>query len=116
MTGSLDFKRVCVYCGSNSGKRSEYVEAAQSLGREFAARGIEVVYGGGRRGLMGALADAALEAGGRVVGVMPQALVDMEIAHRGLTEMHIVGSMHERRWCQDFCVNAVGSPATYDSS
>lgn len=73
------------------------MEAAQALGREFARRRIEVVYGGGRRGLMGGLADAALAAGGRVSGVMPQALVDMEVAHRGLTEMHIVGSMHERK-------------------
>jgi hypothetical protein len=97
MTGSTDFKRVCVYCGSNCGKRTEYLEIAELLGRELTARGIEIVYGGGRRGLMGALADAALESGGRVVGVMPQALVDLEIAHRGLTEMHIVGSMHERK-------------------
>ena len=94
MTG---FKRVCVYCGSNPGNSVEYAEAAQALGRALAVRGIEVVYGGGRRGLMGAVADSALAAGGRVVGVMPQALVDMEIAHRGLTEMHIVGSMHERK-------------------
>jgi uncharacterized protein (TIGR00730 family) len=94
MTG---FKRVCVYCGSNPGKGVEYAEAAQALGRALAVRRIEVVYGGGRRGLMGALADSALAAGGHVVGVMPQALVDMEIAHRGLTEMHIVGSMHERK-------------------
>jgi uncharacterized protein (TIGR00730 family) len=89
--------RICVYCGSNPGKRPEYLAAAQSLGREFARLGIETVYGGGCRGLMGALADAALAAGGRVIGVMPQALVDMEVAHRGLTRMHIVGSMHERK-------------------
>jgi uncharacterized protein (TIGR00730 family) len=92
-----EIKRVCVYCGSNPGNRYEYVEAANSLGRECAGRGIEIVYGGGRRGLMGALADAALQAGGRVIGVMPQALVDMEVAHRGLSEMHIVTSMHERK-------------------
>lgn len=71
--------------------------AAQALGRSLADRAIEVVYGGGRLGLMGAVADAALEAGGRVIGVMPQALVDMEVAHRRITEMHIVGSMHERK-------------------
>ncbi len=97
MSGSIGVRRVCVFCGSNPGVRPEYVAAAQSLGREFANHGIETVYGGGRRGLMGALADAALESGGRVLGIMPQALVDMEIAHRGLTEMHIVGSMHERK-------------------
>jgi len=97
MNGSLGLKRVCVFCGSNPGVRPEYVAAAQSLGREFAVRGIETVYGGGRRGLMGALADAALQAGGRVTGVMPQALVDLEIAHNGLSELNIVGSMHERK-------------------
>jgi uncharacterized protein (TIGR00730 family) len=90
-------KRICVYCGSNPGGRAEYVAAAESLGREFARRGIETVYGGGRRGLMGAVADSALQAGGRVIGVMPKALVDMEIAHLGLTELRIVGSMHERK-------------------
>jgi uncharacterized protein (TIGR00730 family) len=98
MTGtSVGLKRVCVYCGSNPGARAEYVAAAQSLGREFARRGIETVYGGGRLGLMGAVADAAIQAGGRVIGVMPQALVDMEVAHRGLTDLRIVGSMHERK-------------------
>lgn len=97
MTGQSAYQRVCVYCGSSPGSNPKYVEAAQNLGREFAARGIEVVYGGGCRGLMGALADATLEAGGRVIGVMPEALVAMEIAHRGLTQMHIVGSMHERK-------------------
>lgn len=97
MNDNLPPKRVCVYCGSNSGVVPEYVEAAQNLGREFARREIEVVYGGGRRGLMGALADSTLAAGGKVIGVMPQALVDMEIAHGNLTEMHIVGSMHERK-------------------
>ena len=97
MISSLGFKRVCVFCGSNPGARPEYVQAAQSLGREFARQEIETVYGGGRRGLMGAVADATLQDGGRVIGVMPQALVDMEIAHPGLTEMRIVGSMHERK-------------------
>ena len=90
-------KRICIYCGSNPGLRPEYVIAAQVLGRELASRGIETVYGGGRRGLMGAIADAALEDGGRVIGVMPQSLVDMEIAHMGLTKLHIVGTMHERK-------------------
>lgn len=73
------------------------MEAAKTLGRELAERRTEIVYGGGRRGLMGALADAALAAGGRVVGVIPQSLVDAEIAHRGLTELHVVHTMHERK-------------------
>jgi uncharacterized protein (TIGR00730 family) len=94
---SVRFKRVCVFCGSNPGRRAVYVRAAEELGRQLAADGTDVVYGGGRRGLMGALADAAMGGGGRVIGVMPQALVDMEVAHQGLSEMHIVGSMHERK-------------------
>ena len=73
------------------------MEAAKTLGRELARRNIEVIYGGGRRGLMGALADAALEAGGRVVGIIPQSLVDAEVAHRGLSELQVVHSMHERK-------------------
>ena len=97
MNESLHLKRVCVFCGSNSGSKEEYVRAADSLGRELAKRGIEAVYGGGRRGLMGALADATLKAGGQVQGVLPQSLVDMEIAHRGLTKLHIVDSMHARK-------------------
>jgi uncharacterized protein (TIGR00730 family) len=88
---------ICVYCGSNPGKRDVFVAAAQSLGRELAARQIEIIYGGGHRGLMGALADSALAAGGRVVGIIPQSLVDQEIAHRGLSELHIVHSMHQRK-------------------
>jgi uncharacterized protein (TIGR00730 family) len=88
---------ICVYCGSSPGKNPIFVAAAKTLGRELASRGIEIVYGGGRRGLMGALADAALEAGGRVVGIIPQSLVDAEIAHRGLSELHVVHSMHERK-------------------
>jgi uncharacterized protein (TIGR00730 family) len=97
MSDSVAFKRVCVYCGSNPGNNPVYLQAAEELGRRLAASGTEVVYGGGCRGLMGAVADSALAAGGRVIGVMPQALVDMEIAHRGLSEMHIVGTMHERK-------------------
>jgi uncharacterized protein (TIGR00730 family) len=88
---------ICVYCGSSPGKNPIFVAAAKTLGRELASRGIEIVYGGGRRGLMGALADAALEAGGRVVGIIPQSLVDAEIAHRGISELHVVHSMHERK-------------------
>ncbi len=93
----MSIKSICVYCGSSPGKRGIFVEAAQTLGRELAARKIEIVYGGGRRGLMGALADAALANGGQVAGIIPQSLVDAEIAHRGLSELHIVHSMHERK-------------------
>ena len=90
-------KRVCVFCGSSEGSRPIYVEAARRLGEEISRRGLGLVYGGGKVGLMGAVADAALAAGGEVVGVMPDALVSKEIGHEGLTELHIVGSMHERK-------------------
>ncbi len=88
---------VCVFCGSREGSRPSYVEAARLMGKTLAQRGLEMVYGGGQVGLMGALADAALEEGGEVVGVIPKALVAREIAHAGLTELHIVSSMHERK-------------------
>jgi uncharacterized protein (TIGR00730 family) len=90
-------QRVCVYCASNDGARPEYLAAARALGRAIASRGMCVVYGGGRVGLMGALADAALDAGGEVVGIMPHALVQREVAHHGLTALHVVDSMHERK-------------------
>jgi uncharacterized protein (TIGR00730 family) len=92
-----DLRRICVYCGSNPGRDGVYRVATQRLAGLLAARGVEVVYGGGAVGLMGALADAALAAGGRVTGVIPQALVDREIGHQGLTELQVVGSMHERK-------------------
>lgn len=88
---------LCVFCGSSPGKDAAYGAAARSLGATLARRGITLVYGGGNVGLMGVVADAALEADGEVVGVMPEALVGREIAHRRLTELHIVGSMHERK-------------------
>ena len=88
---------LCVFCGSAAGARPDYVAAARALGRAAATRGIEIVYGGARVGLMGAVADAALEAGGTVVGVIPRALVDREVAHDGLTHRHVVASMHERK-------------------
>jgi hypothetical protein len=88
---------VCVYCGSSFGSDPVYLEATRELARTCAKRRIRVVYGGASVGLMGALADAALEAGGEVVGVIPQLLVDREIAHPGLTELHVVSSMHERK-------------------
>jgi uncharacterized protein (TIGR00730 family) len=90
-------KAVCVYCGSSFGTDPAYLEATQTLARTFAKQGIRVVYGGAAAGLMGALADATLEAGGEVVGVIPQQLVDREIAHQGLTELHVVATMHERK-------------------
>ena len=90
-------RAVCVFCGSNAGARPIYMEAAQEVGRAIAARGLELVYGGAAVGLMGALADAALRAGGKVVGVIPRALVEREIAHPGLSETHEVTSMHERK-------------------
>lgn len=89
--------RVCVFCGSNTGSRPAYREAALQLGAALARRGIGLVYGGGAVGLMGALADAVLAAGGEVVGVIPEALVAAEVAHRGLTERRVVSSMHERK-------------------
>jgi hypothetical protein len=88
---------VCVFCGSSLGVSPAYVDAAQDLGRVLTERGIELVYGGSHLGLMGALADACLTRGGRVTGVMPRALVEKEIAHRGLTELRMVESMHERK-------------------
>lgn len=90
-------KRLAIYCGSATPADPAYMECARAVGRGLAARGIGVVYGGGRLGLMGAVADAALQAGGEVIGVIPQALVDAEVAHRGLTELHVVAGMHERK-------------------
>jgi uncharacterized protein (TIGR00730 family) len=90
-------RRLCVFCGSSSGRRAAYTEEARRLGQTLAERGLGLVYGGGHVGLMGALADAALGAGGSVVGVIPQALVDKELAHPGLTELRVVDTMHERK-------------------
>jgi uncharacterized protein (TIGR00730 family) len=90
-------KRLAIYCGSATPADTIYVEAARTVGAELARRGIGVVYGGGRLGLMGAVADSALEAGGEVIGIIPQALVDAEVAHRGCTELRIVSGMHERK-------------------
>ncbi len=90
-------KSVCVYCGSSPGRRPEYGEAARRLGAELAARGLGLVYGGSSVGLMKVVADAVLARGGRVTGVIPEALVRKEIAHRGLTELHVTASMHERK-------------------
>jgi uncharacterized protein (TIGR00730 family) len=90
-------ERVCVFCGASSGRLAAYAEAARLFGVAAARRGLGVVYGGGRVGLMGALADGALAGGGEVIGVIPQELVDRELAHGGLSELHVVGSLHERK-------------------
>lgn len=90
-------KSVCVYCGSSTGLSPAYSQAAAQCGRALAARDITVVYGGGNIGLMGVLADAAMAAGGRVIGVIPHALVERELAHQGLTQLIAVHSMHERK-------------------
>ena len=90
-------RAVCVFCGSNAGARPVYADAAQELGRAVARRGLALIYGGAAVGLMGTIADAALAAGGKVIGVIPTALVEREIAHSGLTEQHHVKSMHERK-------------------
>jgi uncharacterized protein (TIGR00730 family) len=90
-------RAICVFCGSSCPPDPRYADAARGLGVLMASRGIDLVYGGGRVGLMGAVADAALAAGGRVFGVIPVGLFDREVAHRELTELHEVASMHERK-------------------
>jgi len=88
---------ICVFCGSSPGERDDYADAARRFAAAAVARGIRLVYGGASVGLMGTLADTALEAGGEIVGVIPRTLVDREIAHRGLTTLHVVDSMHDRK-------------------
>ncbi|UPG87889.1 TIGR00730 family Rossman fold protein [Luteibacter aegosomatis] len=90
-------KSLCVYCGSSSGSRPEYVEAAKAFGTRLAHEGIALVYGGGKVGLMGTVADAVLAEGGRVIGVIPRQLVEKEVAHQGLSELHVVETMHQRK-------------------
>src|SRR5579864_535098 len=89
-------RRICVFCASSWGSRPEYRVATEDLGRELVRRNIGVVYGGGKVGLMGALADAVLASGGEAVGVIPEHLMAREIGHAGLTKLHVVRSMHER--------------------
>lgn len=96
-TRRTDLKSVCVYCGSNAGSRPVYAERAAQLGTRLAQDGLVVVFGGGNVGLMGIVADAALAAGGEVVGVIPEQLVGWEVAHRGVTRLEVVGNMHERK-------------------
>ncbi len=97
MAYAARMKRICVFCGSSVGTNPLYGEAARSLGRTLARRGLGLVYGGGGIGLMAAVADAALADGGQVIGVIPRALQLRELAHTGLTALHVVSSMHERK-------------------
>ena len=92
-----ELRRICIFCGSSPGYDPAFLAAARGVGTQLAERGIGVVFGGSRVGLMGAVADAALDAGGEVIGVIPQGLVDRELAHPGLTELRIVGTLHERK-------------------
>ncbi len=94
---SRTLRSLCVYCGARPGRNPAFLDSARSFGGLLARRGINLVFGGSHIGLMGALADGALVEGGRVVGVIPRALVDRELAHRGLTELVVVDSMHERK-------------------
>lgn len=111
-------KALAVYCGSATPQDPIYIEAARTVGAALAQRGITVVYGGGRLGLMGAVADSALAAGGQVIGVIPEALRDAEVAHTGCTELHIVPGMHERKKLftdlSDGFVNLPGGVGTMD--
>jgi uncharacterized protein (TIGR00730 family) len=111
-------KRICVYCGSSYGEHPIYVQAAKAMGEAIANRGDELVYGGGKVGLMGTVADAALAAGGSVIGIMPQFLVDKEIAHKGLTELRVVDTMHNRKEMlmriADAIIALPGGWGTYD--
>jgi uncharacterized protein (TIGR00730 family) len=111
-------KSLAVYCGSATPSDPVYIEAARDVGRTLAQRGITTVYGGGKLGLMGALADAALAEGGNVIGIIPQALVNSEVAHQGCTELHIVKNMHERKQAftdlSDGFINLPGGVGTMD--
>jgi len=97
---------VCVYCGSRSGQRPEYLGLARDLGAAIGRRGWRLVYGGGRAGLMGAVADAALAHGAPVVGVIPESLMRLEVGHSGLTELHVVDTMHQRKQQMAECADA----------
>lgn len=93
----MPLEKICVYCGSNSGRQPEYLEQARAFGHELVKRDIALVYGGAAVGLMGAVADAVLQAGGRAIGIIPEHLINKELAHKGLTELHVVQTMHERK-------------------
>ncbi len=110
--------RIAVYCGSATPADTIYIKAARHVGRTLAKRGIGIVYGGGRLGLMGAVADAALGAGGEVIGVIPEALCGAEVAHKGCSELHIVATMHQRKAMftdlSDGFINLPGGVGTMD--
>ena len=114
----MSIRAICVFCGSSAGADPAYMAAASAFGRLLATHDITVIYGGARIGTMGAVADGALAAGGRVVGVMPQRLVDREVAHQGLTELHVVDTMHTRKALMaeraDAFVALPGGFGTYD--
>ena len=109
---------VCVFCGSAPGARPSYSAAAKALGTELALHGMTLVYGGGRLGLMGIVADAVLQAGGRVIGVIPRMLIERELAHPNLTRQHVVDTMHERKTLMaelsDAFVGLPGGMGTFD--
>ncbi|RYY47460.1 MAG: TIGR00730 family Rossman fold protein [Sphingomonadales bacterium] len=111
-------KRIAVYCGSATPADPVYIESARAVGRSLAERGIGLVYGGGKLGLMGAVADACLAAGGEVIGVIPTALVNAEVAHTGLTGLEVVDTMHERKArfveLADGFINLPGGTGTMD--
>jgi uncharacterized protein (TIGR00730 family) len=111
-------RSICVFCGSAPGVRASYSIAAEELGRALAQRNISLVYGGGRLGLMGVVADAVLKAGGRVIGVIPRMLIEREVAHPGLTAQHVVATMHERKTLMadlsDGFVGLPGGMGTFD--
>ena len=113
-----EIKALAVYCGSATPADPVYIDAARHVGRTLAERGITVVYGGGRLGLMGAVADSALEAGGKVIGIIPEALVGAEVAHKGCSELHVVKGMHERKRMftdlSDGFINLPGGVGTMD--
>src|SRR4051812_32170663 len=90
-------RTICVFCGSSKGTREEYVQAARELGAALGRRGLDLIYGAGNVGLMGVLADAVLATGRNVIGVIPRSLVEKELAHLGLTEIHVVETMHQRK-------------------
>jgi uncharacterized protein (TIGR00730 family) len=107
-------KKLCVFCGSSAGAHPAYVEAAAGLGRALTRRGIVLVYGGGNIGLMGAIADAVMAAGGEAIGVIPEALLRKEHGHRGITELRVVKSMHERKaMMADLAEGFIAMPGGY---
>jgi uncharacterized protein (TIGR00730 family) len=110
-------RRVCVFCGSRPGVRPEYVESAKATGRELAMRKIGLVYGGASVGVMRAIADAALDAGGEVIGVIPRGLVDKEVANLRLADLRVVGTMHERKaMMADLCDGVIALPGGFGTS